>query len=271
MKIKLGIGPKTTTKMRANLFKLVDELYFSYTPSEWLINYGYEFPINRIGYIKDASYTDLDDVKALITEAHDANKPIYLALNAHFYLDEQIPLLTSLISKMITLGIQGFIVADLSIMSLIRTHDAKASITASIGADIYNCDHISFLQDLFQINRVVLPRYIQKADILQIKKNSNISLEAMGHTICKYDDGRCFAYHKKSERVGEQDNYMCTSMQFTNDSDYFYQADRVQKNWIQHCQYLQQLGVDTIKTTYRSEAIHQDMISFLKSLQGLRT
>lgn len=133
-----------------------DEFYCGFLPYEWLEKYNNSLPINRREILFNCNITSYDTLKVLAKMSNYYGKNVKITFNSHYYLKEQYPVLGDIISKLIDLGFNTFIIADLSLIMYIREQGLKANIHLSGEAGPLNRLSTNFYNQ-FDIERYVFP------------------------------------------------------------------------------------------------------------------
>jgi len=96
-----------------------DELYGGIATSAWSAGCSRPVSINQRTF--DTALIDgLEELKAIVALVLNRNKAFSLTLNAPFYTDVQIELLTELVDEAVAVGISNVILADLGLMRQLR-------------------------------------------------------------------------------------------------------------------------------------------------------
>ena len=81
-----------------------DELYGGYVPTEWQ-SYSLAASLNQRTF-SSAQIASEQELSAIISTVHAHDCRFALTLNAPFYTEQQLPLLTDYVDRMIALGIE---------------------------------------------------------------------------------------------------------------------------------------------------------------------
>lgn len=176
----------------------VEEFYFGYMPKEWYQRYGWEISTNRRESSVIPHIISPEKALEVITLIHSQNKKVYLALNAHYYINKQYSLLRRIVNFFEENDIDGYIIADIAFILALKKWSIKKEIHLSVGGGCYNRESIEFYYREFGIKRFILPR---KLSILEVKnlldttsKRIRLELFLLGE-MCKYNDPYCFTFH----------------------------------------------------------------------------
>ncbi len=139
----------------------------------------------------------LEELKELIDLCHLYGVKVNLAFNVLIFEDE-LKLACELLTHLIPLGPDAFIVQDLGLARIIRSMTRDIRIHASTQMTVTNQDAIFLLNDL-NIDRYVLGRENSLAEIKRIKEHTSVELEVFVHgALCVAYSGQCFT----SESLG---------------------------------------------------------------------
>ena len=113
------------------------------------------------------------------------------------------PLAESLIRQLAEINIDGFILSDPGILSLVRKHAPRVAVHLSTQANTTNREAVRFWQAQ-GVSRVVLARELSLAEISEIAANCpEVELELFIHgAMCMAYSGRCFLSALRTGRSG---------------------------------------------------------------------
>ena len=173
------------------------EFFVGYNPSYWSDKFGFEVSPNG-RFAEHEQVTDIDTLKAIVTEVHKHKLEIFINLNAWYYTPETMPLIERMIEEFIELWIDWIICWNISILEYLREIDYKGKINISTIMAVYNKEAIRFFIDNYKINKVILSREITLKEIEDIVwEFPNMNFEVFGEwDFCRYNNGLCFAEHK---------------------------------------------------------------------------
>jgi len=165
---------------------------------------GYEAFIAAINAGADAVYMGLKDFNArvmtnnftieeyisAIDYAHKRNVKIYLTLNT-LLLDSEISKAVQSVYELYKVGLDGVIVQDLGVASLIHKLMPKLPLHASTQMSICRVEQVKVLEDL-GFERVVLARELSIEEIKEIASNTKLEIEVFVHgALCVSVSGQC--------------------------------------------------------------------------------
>lgn len=177
-----------------------DELYGGYIPPEW-DDYSLTASLNQRTFstAQIASEQELAEIVALV---HACDRRFALTLNAPYYTDRQLPLLTEYVDRMVSLGIDGLILADPGLLRSLKKRHAHLEYHASTLAHLTNAGAVRFMAGQ-GVQRVVLPRHLSVADMASIVRQvSGIPCDAfllVGK--CPNSEGLCTFHHSSPEKI----------------------------------------------------------------------
>lgn len=176
-----------------------DEFYVGFMPYEWLEKYRTVQSLNRREYMFTGSnICTFDSMITLSKMASYYQTKVKITLNSHFYVDEQYDFILSYIEKLMTVGFDEFIIADLWLAVLLKEKGIPCKIHFSGEIETLNHDAID-LYGNYQIRRVVFPRKISLEDMracIANNKLNGIEYEAFVlNSLCRYSGGFCNSIH----------------------------------------------------------------------------
>ncbi|GAB4286726.1 MAG: peptidase U32 family protein [Ignavibacteriaceae bacterium] len=161
------------------------------------------FGIRKLNMRAKAINFQLEDLTWLAEYCSSKNVKSYLTLNTIIY-ENEISEAEQIICKAKEAGIDRIILWDLAIASLCRKYDmpfcisTQGSVSNSLAAELY--------KNLGAV-RIVLARECTLEQIIEIKRNTDLEIEAFVHgAMCIAVSGRCFLSHHlfgKSANRGE--------------------------------------------------------------------
>lgn len=158
-------------------------------------NYGADavyFGGKKFGLRAFAGNFSDDDIIKATDYAHKLNKKVYITLNI-VAKDDDFDELKEYIKVLEKSNVDGVIISDLGVMSLVSEIAPKLNIHVSTQANINNSYSINYLAKL-GVKRIVLARELSIEDIKKIRKAipKDIELEAFIHgAMCISYSGRC--------------------------------------------------------------------------------
>ena len=146
-----------------------------------------------------AATNTIEDIARVVKYAHRYRVRVYATLNTLLFDNELEEALAQALA-LIDAGVDALIVQDLAYFAMGLPIDLHASTQT-------NCvtpEKVKFFEGL-GFKRAILERSLSKEQIAEIRKNTNIELEAFVHgAICVSQSGRCFFSRSTSERSGNR-------------------------------------------------------------------
>ncbi len=196
MKILAPLGSLQEVEMLAE--NGAEEFYCGVTPMEWIEKYSPGVWINRRNPF--AGVMSLKELQSMVNASHSYNIPVYLTLNAPYYVEEQYPMLLELIVRCTQdIGVDAFIVSDIGLMMAMRERVPAAVIHVSSLAAPLNTGSIQLYREL-GAERIVLSRSVQIEEIAEMKAAAgDIELEMfILNDGCVYEESFCHTTHNRA-------------------------------------------------------------------------
>lgn len=157
-----------------------------------------------VGYIK--SY-DLDELENIVDNIHGNNKKIYLAINK-IASESLINQLSTILPKLSSLNIDGFVVADFGILQMFKQYNLINKIIFNPVTNITNNFSSQILNNM-GINHVCVANELNIKDILDIASYTNGNIEILAHgyyQICNSKRPLLTNFFKK-HKIKDESNY----------------------------------------------------------------
>jgi len=193
MKILAPLGAKDEVEMLAE--NGAEEFYCGITPNEWMKKFSPGVWINRRNPY--AGFPSFSDLKEAVRQAESYGIPIFLTLNAPYYMEKQYPMLMELIKRCLEdVGVQAFIISDPGLMTAMTKSIPEAAIHVSSLAASMNTGSIELYKQM-GVERIVLPRSVQLTEIPTLKEAAgDIELEVfILNDGCVYEESFCMTTH----------------------------------------------------------------------------
>ena len=183
-----------------------DELYAGIFPDSWYARWGRGAWPNRRGP-GPANLRTVDEVVALQRAAHAVDGgpregqravPLYLAVNAPFYTDEQAAHLVDVLAEVHAAApVDAFIISDPGFMALLRDRVPEASVFASTVTVALNAEAVRFLAEDLECARVILSRHLDLREIRTLRDAvPEVDLEVfLLNDNCYFEEGFCSTTH----------------------------------------------------------------------------
>ena len=140
-----------------------------------------------------------------IEYAHQRGKKVYCAINT-FPRQQGWKLWTTSVDKVVELGVDTLILADIGVMDYARNKSDDIAIHLSVQASATNLQSLNFYHRNFAIRRAVIPRVLSLKQVLHLAKNAPLEIEVFGFgSLCIMVEGRCYL---SSYLTGESPNTM---------------------------------------------------------------
>lgn len=153
----------------------------------------------------NAKNFSLDEIREAVEFTHSLGKKVYVTVNIVFH-DDDFNGLEDYLKTLDSYGVDAIIVSDISVMELWKKLNLKMELHVSTQASTLNKEAALFYKEL-GAKRVVLAREASEEDIIEIKKYTNLDIEAFIHgAMCTSISGRCimsnYATNRDANRGG---------------------------------------------------------------------
>ncbi|MGD9474936.1 MAG: U32 family peptidase [Eubacteriaceae bacterium] len=159
----------------------------------------------QFGLRAKADNFDLDGLKEAVAYVHEKGKKIYVTLNMIPH-NEDLLGLPEYLEELDKMAVDGVIVADPGIFSVVREVAPKLKISVSTQANNTNWRSVKFWQDL-GAKRIVLARELGIKEIKEIREkvSKEMEIETFVHgAMCISYSGRCLLSHYMTGRNSNQ-------------------------------------------------------------------
>ncbi len=174
-----------------------NELYCGVVASSWLKRYTYIGSVN-LRHDKAANLPSFKELSQAVKIAGKHDIPVFVAFNAHFYSQRQLPAVLSQVKEAVGAGADSLIIADPILIKLVRQKFPSVKISLSTGQPCFNSKAILFFKQL-GVERIVLPRHLtawEAEGLARQAKKAGIETEAFVlNVICPFIDGLCTFQH----------------------------------------------------------------------------
>lgn len=152
---------------------------------------------------RGAENFDINELEKAVEYCHARNVRLYLALNI-LVSDSDLKTAYETVKTALTLGIDAFIVQDLGLAEMIKTHFPTAVLHASTQCSVNTPDGFKKLEEL-GFKRAVIPREMSLDEIKEIRKSTSLELEAFVHgALCMCVSGQCYLSAMLGGRSGNR-------------------------------------------------------------------
>lgn len=171
---------------------------------EYAINYGADavyLALDKFGMRTASKNFNAVQLKQAVEYAHSRDKKVYLAMNT-VPTNDEIAVLPNSIHEAKTAQVDAFIVADLGVLSLVKTIAPDIDVHFSTQVGIANYMSAATAYNM-GAKRVVLARELSLPEIAFIRQNTppELELEAFVHgAMCMSFSGRCLISHYMTGR-----------------------------------------------------------------------
>ena len=212
---------------------------------------GYNYSLRA-----NANNFSIDDIKEAVTFAHSLNKKVYVTVNILFH-NNDLNGLDEYLSTLSNLGVDAFIVSDMSVIKRINKLKLKPEIHISTQESSTNKYTFKFWESL-NASRVVLGRECSKEDIIDIKNNTNLELEVFIHgAMCTSYSGRCVLSNYVTKRDSNRGGCSQVCRFIFNMDDYTdFQIASKDLSMIDNLKELINIGVSSLKIEGRMRSMY---------------
>jgi putative protease len=138
-----------------------------------------------------------------IRYAHQRQRKVMLAINT-YARGCDISRWKRAVDEAAELGVDAVIMADLGLMEYTRQRHPQLRLHMSVQSSATNYEAINLAQDMFGIQRAVLPRVLTLDQVRHVVENTSVEIEVFGFgSLCVMVEGRCLL---SSYATGESPN-----------------------------------------------------------------
>lgn len=146
---------------------------------------------------------DLKSAQEGIAYAHKRAKKVLLAINTYAQAGE-VDKWHRAIDQAADLGVDAVILADMGLLDYASRTHPDLRLHLSVQGSATNYEAINLARELFNIQRVVLPRVLTIDQVAKVIKNTEVEVEVFGFgSLCVMVEGRCLL---SSYLTGESPN-----------------------------------------------------------------
>lgn len=140
---------------------------------------------------RGATNFTFEELKQAVQYCHARGVKVYLALNI-LVADSELELAYKTVQASLSLGVDAFIVQDLGLAKIIRTHFPTAKLHASTQCSVNSPEGFKALEEMGFV-RAVIPREMSLEEIKEIRKATDMELELFVHgALCMCVSGQCY-------------------------------------------------------------------------------
>lgn len=155
----------------------------------------------QFGLRASAGNFDPEEMRRAVSLAHGQGTKVYVTANVLPH-EGQLASIPAYLEEAADAGVDGFIIADLGIMSLAKRYAPKVPIHISTQLGVVNSETANMLYDL-GAKRVVLAREMSMEEIYAFRRNTpkDLEIEAFVHgAMCVSFSGRCLLSNYITQR-----------------------------------------------------------------------
>lgn len=212
---------------------------------------GYDYSLRA-----NANNFSVSEIEEAVNFAHNLGKRVYVTVNILFH-NEDLEKLDDYLKTLDKLGVDAFIVSDLSVIRRIKELKLKAEIHISTQESSVNKETVKFWREL-GATRVVLGRECSREDIKDIKENVDIELEVFIHgAMCTSYSGRCVLSNYVTQRDSNRGgcSQVCRFM-FNMDDNEDFQICSKDLCMIDYVPEMVDMGVNSFKIEGRMRSLY---------------
>ena len=143
------------------------------------------------------------ELKNAVEYCHRRGVKVYLTLNI-LVSDEELKNAYDAVKYALSAGIDAFIVQDLGLAKMIRTHFPQARLHGSTQMSIMSPSGVKLAEEL-GFSRIVLAREMSLDEIKEIKNSTDLELELFVHgALCMSVSGQCYLSSMLGSRSGNR-------------------------------------------------------------------
>ncbi len=188
-----------------------------------------------------------EELAEAVEYCHKRGVKVYLTLNT-LISDEEQKEAEELISFCGKIGIDAFIIQDLSLVEKIKRLAPAAHLHASTQMSVQTSGGINFLESI-GFSRAVVPRELTKREIENLRKNCNIELEVFVHgALCMSVSGQCYMSAMLGSRSGNRG--LCAQpcrLPFSAAGSERYDLSLKDNSLIPYLNELEEMGIESFK------------------------
>lgn len=195
----------------------------------------------------NAENFSFDELKETIEYCHSCGVKVHITFNT-LISDDEIPAAKMLIKHVCELGADVLILQDIGLSSLVSQMTDEIEKHASTQMSVQTADGINLLES-FGFIQAVLPREMSREEIINIKKKTNIKLEAFVHgALCMCVSGQCYLSSMIGGRSGNRG--LCAQpcrLPFSVQGGTGHDLSLKDLSLVSYVKELNEIGIDTFK------------------------
>jgi len=185
-----------------------DEFFVGYVPPGWWRRWGVEVSPNR-RFRAGSQFLAPESLAAAVAAARALGRPVFLTLNEHALVPEQLPLADEAVATAVTAGVSGLILATPELGPRYSGRHPGLRLVASGEAPVYNRAALEQVARL-GFERVILPREVALGEMdTLVACGGPLGLEFEAFLLgewCVYNGALCLTCHGYG-----QDGDFCSS------------------------------------------------------------
>jgi putative protease len=202
------VAPTANKKEARKLISAgANELYCGIMPAQWRNKYSNVVSPNR-REVKKGNFDNWQDLAEMIAHASKQKVKVILTLN-DLYAKSQYPFIIAQAKKAASLGVGGFMVADLAFLDYLLSCNLGVPVNISTGATVFNSESVAFFKQ-FNPEKIILPRHLSLNEIKDIvRSHPDVCFELFVlNAGCRNVDGFCTFIHGLGEFQRQQKEEM---------------------------------------------------------------
>lgn len=196
---------------------------------------------------RNAGNFDFNELNEAVKYCHERNVKVYLTANT-LVSDDEMQNAYKTIKTAMLCGVDGFIVQDLGLAKMIKSHFPDAKIHASTQCSVNTPDGFNTLKEL-GFTRAVIPREMSLDEIKDIQQKCDIELEMFIHgALCMCVSGQCYLSAMIGGRSGNRG--LCAQpcrLNFSADGSKSCDLSLKDLSLIKHLKEIESAGVISLK------------------------
>lgn len=134
---------------------------------------------------------DLKSAREGIAYAHQRGRKVLMAINTYAQAGE-VAKWHQAIDQAAELGVDAIILADMGLLNYAHNTHPNLRLHLSVQGSATNYEAINLARELFNIQRVVLPRVLTVAQVANVIEHTDVEVEVFGFgSLCVMVEGRC--------------------------------------------------------------------------------
>lgn len=180
------------------------EFFCGYLPEWWINEFNTIRQTGNLATIinnrngKNSNVLDFEELKKIVKKACEYNTDVFLVLNAKYYPEYFYEKISVYLDEIASAGIKKLIVSDIGMIRYLEENYPEIKVAVSCLNQATNINAVKFYTKFSNVERIVLPRHMNSAEVANIVKNNpNMMFEFfIFSNKCLYDDGYCRGIHE---------------------------------------------------------------------------